>query len=73
VLRPLVYMLRQDDPSKCTAAKLVKFRIAEPARHIGRRTIVLNPFSSQPVTGKTMRWLIPSARLTVRGKRPTMY
>lgn len=43
-------MLRQDDPSKCTAAKLVKFRIAEPARHIGKRTIVLNPFSKTPVT-----------------------
>jgi pre-rRNA-processing protein TSR3 len=50
VMKPLVYMLRQDDPSKCTAAKLVKFRIAEPARHIGGRTIVLNPFSKQPVT-----------------------
>lgn len=50
MLKPMVYMLRQDDPSKCTAAKLVKFRIAEPARYIGRRTIVLNPFSEQPVT-----------------------
>lgn len=49
-MKPLVYMLRQDDPSKCTAAKLVKFRIAEPARYIGQRTIVLNPFSEQPVT-----------------------
>lgn len=49
MLKPLVYMLRQDDPSKCTAAKLVKFRIAEPARHISKRTIVLNPFSSEPV------------------------
>lgn len=49
-LKPLVYMLRQDDPSKCTAAKLVKFHIAEPARHIGRRTIVLNPFSREPVS-----------------------
>ena len=50
VVKPLVYMLRQDDPAKCTAAKLVKFQIAEPARHIGSRTIVLNPFSRQPVT-----------------------
>ncbi|MGI0037317.1 MAG: DUF367 family protein [Nitrososphaera sp.] len=50
MLKPLVYMLRQDDPSKCTAAKLVKFRIAEPARFIGRKTIVLNPFSDKPVT-----------------------
>jgi pre-rRNA-processing protein TSR3 len=42
-------MLRQDDPSKCTAAKLVKFRIAEATRHIGRKTIVLNPFSTEPI------------------------
>ncbi len=49
-MKPLVYMLRQDDPSKCTAAKLVKFHIAEPARYIGGRTIVLNPFSREPVT-----------------------
>ena len=50
MLRPLVYMLRQDDPAKCTAAKLVKFHIAGATRHIGRKTIVLNPFSAQPVT-----------------------
>ena len=49
-MKALVYMLRQDDPSKCTAAKLAKFHIAEPAHRIGRRTIVLNPFSHDPVT-----------------------
>lgn len=49
-MKPQVYMLRQDDPSKCTAAKLVRFGIAENLRHIGKRTIVLNPFSSEPVT-----------------------
>ena len=43
-------MLRQDDPSKCTAAKLVKFHIASPARHISKKTLVLNPFSKEPVT-----------------------
>ena len=48
-LKPLVYMLRQDDPSKCTAAKLVRFGIAEPTRRINKRMIVLNPFSSEPV------------------------
>jgi pre-rRNA-processing protein TSR3 len=43
-------MLRQDDPSKCTAAKLVKFRIAEPTRYIGKKTIVFKHLSKQPVT-----------------------
>lgn len=44
-MRPQVYMMRQDDPSKCTAAKLAKFRIAEPVRFIRKNTIVLSPFS----------------------------
>ena len=44
-MKPLVYMVRQDDPFKCTAAKLAKFRIAEPVRFISKNSIVLNPFS----------------------------
>jgi rRNA small subunit aminocarboxypropyltransferase len=38
-------MLRQDDPFKCTAAKLAKFHIAEPVKFISKNSIVLNPFS----------------------------
>lgn len=38
-------MLRQDDPFKCTAAKLAKFRLAEPVKFIRKNSIVLNPFS----------------------------
>jgi len=45
-------MLRQDDPFKCTAAKLVKFRLAEAIRSIGKNAIVLNPFSHAPVLRK---------------------
>ncbi|MFL6483571.1 MAG: DUF367 family protein [Nitrososphaera sp.] len=48
-MKPLIYMLRQDDPSKCTAAKLAKFRLAAPVRFISKNTIVLNPFSEEPV------------------------
>jgi pre-rRNA-processing protein TSR3 len=48
-MKPLIYMLHQDDPSKCTAAKLAKFRLAAPVRFIPRNTIVLNPFSKEPV------------------------
>src|SRR5919199_3634811 len=46
---PLIYMLHQDDPFKCTAAKLAKFRLAKPVRFISRTTIVLNPFSEAPI------------------------
>jgi len=48
-MKPLLYMLRQDDPHKCTAAKLVKFRLATPVKFISKNTIVLNPFSEEPV------------------------
>jgi pre-rRNA-processing protein TSR3 len=48
-MKPLIYMLHQDDPFKCTAAKLVKFRLASPVKFISRTTIVLNPFSETPI------------------------
>ena len=48
-MKPLIYMLHQDDPSKCTAAKLVRFRLASPVKFISRTTIVLNPFSETPI------------------------
>jgi pre-rRNA-processing protein TSR3 len=51
-VKPQVYMMRQDDPFKCTAAKLAKFRIAEPVRFIKRDAIVLNPFSPTILTRK---------------------
>ncbi len=48
-MKPLIYMLHQDDPFKCTAAKLVKFRLAVPVKFISRTTIVLDPFSEHTV------------------------
>jgi pre-rRNA-processing protein TSR3 len=48
-MKPLIYMLHQDDPFKCTAAKLVRFRLASPVKFISRTTIVLNPFSEAPI------------------------
>ena len=51
-MKPQVYMMRQDDPSKCTAAKLAKFRIAEPIRFIRKNTLVLSPFSRICLTRK---------------------
>lgn len=49
-MKPQVYMMRQDDPFKCTAAKLAKFGIAESVRFIRKDTIVLNPFSETLLT-----------------------
>ncbi len=48
----LVLLMRQDDPRKCTAAKLARLRFAKPlfrASQIPRRSIVLNPFSPMVV------------------------
>ncbi|MEM3089410.1 MAG: DUF367 family protein [Candidatus Nitrosotenuis sp.] len=40
-----VFMFRQDDPKKCTAAKLVKFGLARPVTRTHGNTIVLDPFA----------------------------
>ena len=42
-------MFNQDDPSKCTAAKLVKFGIAKQVRKASDRTIILDPFAEKIV------------------------
>lgn len=51
-MKPLVFMLRQDDPFKCTAAKLAKFHLAESVKFIRKESIVLNPFSHTLLTKK---------------------
>ena len=38
-------MLKQDDPFKCTAAKLTKFKLARSVKYLSKKTIILNPFS----------------------------
>ena len=40
-------MLKQDDPRKCSAAKLVKFGLAKPVKRTASRTLILNPFSKK--------------------------
>lgn len=42
-------MLRQDDPAKCTAAKLVKFGLARQVRRTAQATLVLDPFAERTV------------------------
>ncbi len=41
-----MYMLEMDDPSKCTAAKLVRFGIAKRVYKIPSNSILLDPYSS---------------------------
>ena len=42
-----VFMLKQDDPRKCSAAKLVKFGLAKPVTRTASHTLILNPFSKK--------------------------
>lgn len=42
-----VLMFEQDDPTKCTAAKLVKFGIARRVKHLKGTDVILNPFASE--------------------------
>jgi rRNA small subunit aminocarboxypropyltransferase len=44
-MKVVVFMLKQDDPSKCTANRMAKFRFALPAKYISKDTLILNPFS----------------------------
>ena len=44
-LQICVLTLRQDDPRKCTAAKLVRFGLARDIKKSPARSIVLDPFS----------------------------
>jgi len=53
-MRVRVLMLYQDDPAKCTAARLVKFGLARGVKRTSGTTIVLDPFA--------YRYLLPADR-----------
>ena len=40
-------MFYQDDPKKCTAAKMIKFGLAQSIKKIGSKGLVLDPFSEK--------------------------
>ena len=45
-------MFFQDDPKKCTAAKMVKFGLAQSIKKIGSKGMVLDPFSEKTLIPK---------------------
>lgn len=47
-----VLMFYQDDPKKCTAAKMVKFGLAQNIKKIGTKGLVLDPFSEKTLMPK---------------------
>ena len=46
-MRLQVVMFRQDDPKKCTAARMVKLGLARSVRRPGPRGLVLAPFAER--------------------------
>lgn len=47
-----VLMFYQDDPKKCTAAKMVKFGLAQNIKKIGSKGLVLDPFAEKTLLPK---------------------
>ena len=45
-------MFYQDDPRKCTAAKIVKFGLASKTKRINSKGLVLDPFSEKTLLPK---------------------
>ena len=44
-----VLMLKQDDPKKCSAAKLVKFGLAKNVQKTSTNTLILDPFAKKSI------------------------
>ena len=47
-----ILMFYQDDPKKCTAAKMIKFGLAKDIKKIGSKGMVLDPFSEKTLLPK---------------------
>ena len=47
-----VLRFHQDDPKKCTAAKMVKFKIASDIQNTTKKNLVLDPFSDKTLLPK---------------------
>ena len=45
--RASVIMMKQDDPSKCTAAKMVRFGLVRAVRQAPRNNLILNPYADR--------------------------
>ncbi len=51
-MRIQVLMLKQDDPKKCTAAKLVRFGLAKDVNKTTNKTLILDPFAEKTLLNK---------------------
>ena len=49
-VRLFVYPMKQDDPKKCTANRLVRFKLLRTLRRVPWNAVVLDPFAEQVLT-----------------------
>jgi pre-rRNA-processing protein TSR3 len=49
-VRLYVFPMKQDDPKKCTAHRLVRFKLARPLRRVPWSAVVLDPFAESVLT-----------------------
>ena len=54
-----ILMFYQDDPKKCTAAKMIKFGLAQDVKKINNKGLVLDPFSEKTLLPQD-RYLVNS-------------
>ena len=53
-----VLMLKQDDPTKCSAAKLVKFGLAKNVKKTSAKTLILDPFAKKSIMPSDKKFVI---------------
>ena len=52
-----ILMFYQDDPKKCTAAKMIKFGLAQDIKKINNKALVLDPFSEKTLLPQDRRFV----------------
>ena len=67
--RVSVLMRRQDDPKKCTAARMIRFGLASAVHRAGRSDILLHPYSRSMLTAADAREYISICILDCSWKR----
>lgn len=56
-------MLGQDDPRKCTAARMARLGLARPVRRVPARAVVLDPFAARTLLPSDARRAAPVAAI----------
>jgi len=72
-LRIQVLMFKQDDPKKCTAAKLVKFGLAKDVNKTTNKTLILDPFAEKTLLNKDKKLISSITGIDCSAGNPVNY